>query len=437
MKALQKAMSLSLKNLTNALRKVDDWQGLGIQLEIDYHELQKVAKVHSTIEERKYAVLQLWLDRDTKASWEKLHSALSEMKLNRVADKVKRKYQMPLSTQLENPHPLVLPVTAESVNDTTTDPLSTLPTNQPCQNLIAQSQSGNTTLDLDIPSTPQSKQIQITQSGSVPITDRPSVPSTDQLEQPEQAITKRVRNIQLEIAALEAMYDDLVARAGLSLSKKQALSPEFVIEFRFSVAVLPTSLKYQHKYFLEHHSSQIARATTVEEIFSILNRYCNFLNCGLLTYLISKFGDEELKKQLSTYTTALQAFRSRTMLTDFVRTCTGKQNIVPELASLKTKMGSEWEHCTLEDAEEFRKFMANSSSLADYVFHFEEIATGSIYLSWSIPNHATDFIASAMNFEFLQHHHIEEVAIDNVDLEEYKRQHYIYPGRQFNAISQV
>ena len=434
-------MSLSLKNLTNVLRKVDDWQGLGIQLEIDYHELQKLAKVHSTIEERKYAVLQLWLDRDTKASWEKLHSALSEMKLNRVADKVKRKYQTHFSTQLENPHPLVPLVTAESVrNDTTTDPPSIPPTNQPCQNLIIQSQSGNTTVDLDLPSTPpnfQSKQIQITQSEIVPITDPPSVPSTDQLEQPVHAITKRARNIQLEIAALEAMYDDLVARAGLSLSKRQALSPEFVIEFRFSVAVLPTSLKYQHKYFLEHHSSQIARATTVEEIFSILNRYCNFLNCSLLAHIITKFGDAELQKQLSTYTTALQAFRSRTKLTDFVRTCTGKQKIVPELVALKTKMGSEWEHCTLEDAEEFRKSLANSSSLADHVFHLEEVATGSIYLSWSIPNHATDFAASAMNFEFLQHHHIEEVTIDDMDLEEYKRQHYIYPGRQFNAFSQV
>ena len=36
--------SLSLKNLTNALREVDDWENLGIQLDIQYRELQKVCQ---------------------------------------------------------------------------------------------------------------------------------------------------------------------------------------------------------------------------------------------------------------------------------------------------------------------------------------------------------------------------------------------------------
>ena len=118
--------------------------------------------------------------------------------------------------------------------------------------------------------------------------------------------------MQLEIAALVPKYDELVARTVENFSERQEESPIFFRKLRITVAVLPTSLKYQHKYFLEHHFSQIARAITVEEIFSILNRYCNFLNCGLLTYIISKFGDEELQKQLSTYTAALQAFRSQT-----------------------------------------------------------------------------------------------------------------------------
>ena len=38
--------SLSLKTLTNALREVDDWEDLGIQLDIQYHELQKFVSEH-------------------------------------------------------------------------------------------------------------------------------------------------------------------------------------------------------------------------------------------------------------------------------------------------------------------------------------------------------------------------------------------------------
>ena len=237
-----------------------------------------------------------------------------------------------------------------------------------------------------------------------------------------------MRKVQLEIAALEAMYDDLVRKAGVFFSKQQTLSSDFFVEFQISVAVLPTSLKYQHEYFLKHHSSEIAKATTVGEIFSILNRYCNFLNCSLLAHIITKFGDEELQRQLSRYITALQLFRSRTKITDFVQTCTSNPKLSPECVGVKAKMGSEWEPCTLEDAEKYRQYMAYVSSLADYVLYLERGAPGSIYLSWSVPKHAVKFLAAAMNSEFLQCHSIEEVTIDGVDLDEYKRQHYIYLG---------
>ena len=401
--------SLSLKNLTNALHEVDNWQGLGIQLEIDYHELQKLAKVHSTVEERKYAMLQLWLDSDTKASWTKLLTALSEMKLNRVAEEIKKKCQMPPSTQSRDVPSLVPSATVEPENVLTVNPPSAPPTDQP-------------------------KQPPTTQSENVTTADTPSIPPTDWSEKTS---TEGVRKVQLEIATLVAMYDELVARTVESFSERQEESPVFFRKLRTTVAVLPTSLKYQHKYFLEQHFSQIARATTVEEIFSILNRYCNFLNCGLLSYIITKFGDEELQKQLCTYTAALQAFRSQTKITDFVKTCVGKQINVPECVSLRTILGSEWEHRTLQDVEEYCKSMAGSSYLADYVLYLEKVASGCIYLSLRVPNHAIDFLAAAMNSEFLQRHCIEEVTIDAMDLKEYKYQHGIYSGRQFDVIHQV
>ena len=81
--------------------------------------------------------------------------------------------------------------------------------------------------------------------------------------------------------------------------------------------------------------------------------------------------------------------------------------------------------------------MAYISSLADYVLYLERGTPGSIYLLWSLPYHAIEFLAAAMNSEFLQHHCIEEVTIDGMDLEEYKRQHYIRPGQQFDVIGQV
>ena len=197
--------SLSLKNLTSALLEVDNWQGLGIQLDIDYHELKKLAKVHSTVEECKYAMLQLWLDSDMKASWKKVISALSEMKLNRVAEEIKKKYQMSSTTQSEDVPPLLPTVTTEPENILAPDPPSIPPTDQSEQ-------------------TTQTENVTAVDLGS------PLAPPT---EQPEETSTERVRKVKLEIAALETMYDDLVGKAGVYFSKRQALSSDFLVEFRF------------------------------------------------------------------------------------------------------------------------------------------------------------------------------------------------------------
>ena len=381
--------SLSLKNLTNALREVDDWQDLGIQLDIQYHELQKFVSEHQKTEERKRAMLQFWLDHDTQASWKRVVYALSEMKLNRVAEEIRKKYQMSPSTQSADVPPLIPTVSTERVP----------PTDEPEQTLTTQTENV-TPVDLGSPLAPPTEQSEVTS-------------------------TEGVRKVQLEIAALETMYDDLVGKAGVFFSKQQALSSDFFVEFRISVAVLPTSLKYQHSYFLQHHSSEIAKATTVDEIFSILNSYWNFLNCSLLAHIISKFGDEELKRELSRYVTALQAFRTQTKISDFVQTCTSNPKPSPQCVSIKAKMGSEWEPCTLEDAEKYRQYMAHISSLADYVLYLERGAPGSIYLSWRVPNHAIKFLAATVDSKFLQCHCIEKITIDGVDLKTYKHELYL------------
>ena len=113
--------SLSLKNLTNALHEVDDWWRLGIQLDVDYHELQKIAEVHSTVERRKSAVLQLWRDKDVQVSWETLLVSLGKMNLKRVAEKIKKEYQIPSSIQSQGESPLVVSATSQSANVTTED----------------------------------------------------------------------------------------------------------------------------------------------------------------------------------------------------------------------------------------------------------------------------------------------------------------------------
>ena len=71
-----------------------------------------------------------------------------------------------------------------------------------------------------------------------------------------------------------------------------------------------------------------------------------------------------------------------------------------------------------------------------YVVSLVKGDSGSIFLLWSVPDHAIRFVAAAMNSEFLECHGIEEVTIDGEKLEEYKHQHdLVHP--KFKMISQV
>ena len=266
----------------------------------------------------------------------------------------------------------------------------------------------------------------------VPAVASPAAFPTDQ---PVQACTKAVSVVQQEKDVLVCMYDELVANAVETFGEKQEDSPRFFRKLRASVAVLPTSLKYQHHCFLKQHSSEIAKTTTVEEIFFILNSYWNFLNCSLLVHIIDKFGDEDLKKELSAYTTALKEFRVRTKIVDFSKTCTESPEVPPGFATLKMRMGAKWEHCTLEDIEEHRRSLVQNSSVADYTLYFMGEVPGSIYLLWSVPHHAVHFLA--MDQEFCNRHGVEVVTIDGEDLEEYKQRLQVYYGFRQSKVSSL
>ena len=82
MKVLQ-TMSWVPLVLTNALRELNDWYDLGLQLDIEDYSQEQFSKENQTIEERKRAMLRFWLKSDGEASWEKLVSALREIQQNR------------------------------------------------------------------------------------------------------------------------------------------------------------------------------------------------------------------------------------------------------------------------------------------------------------------------------------------------------------------
>ena len=225
---------------------------------------------------------------------------------------------------------------------------------------------------------------------------------TQQLPDPvvrvsESPVQPLVCDIEKEIEELENQFFDVVAKAASSLENVH------LSQLKMCITQLPVSVKYRHKKFLEDKLSAIDAAQSVGAVFAILGLYWDFLNCGLLTELVRRLGNDETKLLMLQYTEKLQRFRIKTKLGDFI----GKwaQSNPPHIVEFKMEMGENWRDRTLEDLEEFRKRLARSMYVEEYALCMKGTEPGSIFITWALPS-SLPGIADALQaaFAVLQKH---------------------------------
>ena len=85
---------LNVKNLSSELTTITNWYQLGIYLNLQTHELDKIQQdhAHHGNDRQMLEMLALWLRRTPNATWEDVVSALKQMEENRVAENIRQKY---------------------------------------------------------------------------------------------------------------------------------------------------------------------------------------------------------------------------------------------------------------------------------------------------------------------------------------------------------
>ena len=204
-------------------------------------------------------------------------------------------------------------------------------------------------------------------------------------------------DIEKEIEELEDQFLDVVDEAASSLENVP------LSKIKRCVTQLRVSVKYQHKKFLEDKLSAIDAAQSVGAVFAILGLYWDFLNCGLLTELVRRLGNDETKLLMLQYTEKLRQFRMKTKLGDFMDKWA--RSTPPQFVEFITEMGDNWKECTLEDLEEFRNQLARSMYVEEYALRIKSTKPGSVFITWALPSSfpgIADTLQSA--FEVLQKH---------------------------------
>jgi hypothetical protein len=85
--------TLNVRNITQALRDVNQWHSLGVALGIAGHKLEAIGLDNPNQTQRcKFDLFGLWLRTDVTASWAKLAAALDEAELDKAAGRIKEQY---------------------------------------------------------------------------------------------------------------------------------------------------------------------------------------------------------------------------------------------------------------------------------------------------------------------------------------------------------
>ena len=85
---------LNVKNLSSELTTITNWYQLGLYLNLQTHELDKIQQdhAHQGNDRQMLVMLGLWLRRTPNATWKDVVSVLQQMEENRVAENIRQQH---------------------------------------------------------------------------------------------------------------------------------------------------------------------------------------------------------------------------------------------------------------------------------------------------------------------------------------------------------
>ena len=194
----------------------------------------------------------------------------------------------------------------------------------------------------------------------------------------------------------------------------------------------------EHQDFIKDHLTNVEKLTSLNNLWARLGIYWNFLNFDLLEHLVNGFGSKDLKQKMGSYNRNLQSFRKATRVCDFIDCWPSRVEPPPgkELKEFVTKVGYNWEDCTLEDLDMLQGVITHKFFLPQFALRLKEIKPGSIIITWLIPvpfEKAVLETIQSTSSEFFVEQKLESITIDGQDcyptwkLDYPKEQHMLEP----------
>ena len=344
---------------------------------------------------RNIKYVEAWLDHDTDASWGKLVSGLRGIGMNVLAKEVESIY-------ISKGEKAAAPTTSSAPLISATPPPQ-LSVNTPAQLEAA-------------PLPPTVTTTTETAKSLVPAINPTQSPAVNM---------ERVAQVRAEIEKFEEEFSNLKSDTREFLSDKESQDPKFLARFRDHLLDLPVSKRTFHAKFFYKNEDEIFKTETIERIFAILHRYCNYFNYDIILHLVKKFCDAVLKKRMLDYRDSFQSFEIDTTINIFLAAISASPEMCEAFSRMAARIDKSANECTLHEVRQVKEAIANTASLHTYSVYIESVAESSVLVVLRIPLSCVEWVGVAMTPDFMQAHHLTEVSIDGRDITFYQSREYL------------
>ena len=220
-------------------------------------------------------------------------------------------------------------------------------------------------------------------------------------------VSKRIKTLEGQFDCLHDRLVDELSKGGVSVDKVlQALTK------------LPLTFRKEYESTIQNMLPELEKREVICKLFLRLNPLFTFIDYELLHHLVLKFGSQELKKDMTTYTVKVQSFKEVTTISELIDFWPGLK--IPQIDHkiLRAKFKDDPKSYTLIKLDYFRNHFYSEVRLSDFVsvsiLMLLESANSFIAM-WFIPTVVIqDFLKAfgQMDSSFLQVHQILELSLN-------------------------
>ena len=222
----------------------------------------------------------------------------------------------------------------------------------------------------------------------------------------------RVEWVKESIECLEEEFSEVKHETQTSLTKREEAESEFLDRFRNHLLDLPVSKKQVHIRFFTRNEDEILKAKTIQKLFLILSRYCNYSNYEIIFHIVKRFC-HNLKERMLKYRYSLTCFEKSTTVDVYLSAISARSGGEISLAftRMTLKLNKSPAECTLYEIRELKESVEEKALLESYAMYIETPGVGSVCARLRVPMEVGWMVGVVFTPEFLQKYRVGDVAV--------------------------